>query len=224
MKHFYVFLLAIAIGPNLFSQTPFLTTWKTDNPGISKDNQVAIPTIGFGYHYTVDWGDGHVETGLTGDAIHLYKSPGIYKVAITGSFPSIYFNNAGDRQKILSVDQWGDVNWKSLTRAFRGCNNLRIGAKDAPNLKDVKDMSGMFEEAINFNQSINHWDVSNVQNMSRLFKDAILFNQPLDKWKVDQVTDMTGTFWGASSFNQKISNWNVSSVNKMSYMFWNAKA
>lgn len=224
MKHYYVFLLALVISSNLFSQTSFITTWKTDNPGISRDNQIAIPTIGFGYQYTVDWGDGDVETGLTSDAIHSYKTPGVYKISITGKFPAIYFNNAGDREKILSVDQWGGINWKSMTRAFFGCSNLKVVAKDAPNLKEVKDMSGMFEEAINFNQSINHWDVSNVQNMSRLFKDTPLFNQRLDKWKVNQVTDMTGLFWGTSSFNQKISNWNVSNVNKMSYMFWNAKA
>lgn len=224
MKRIYVFILAIAISSNLFSQTPFITTWKTNNPGISTDNQIAIPTIGFGYHYTVDWGDGHVEKGITGDAIHLYKTPGIYRVSITGSFPSIYFNNAGDKQKLLSIDQWGEINWKSMTRAFRGCSNLKLKAKDAPNLINVKDMSGMFEGATNFNQSINHWDVSHVQNMSRLFKDAIHFNQRLDKWDVRNVTDMTGFMWGALSFNQNIGNWTVSSVNKMSYMFWNAKA
>lgn len=224
MKHFYVLLMAIAISSNLFAQKPFVTTWKTDNPGISKDNQIAIPTIGFGYHYTVDWGDGHVESGITGDAIHLYKTPGTYEVAITGAFPSIYFNNAGDRQKLLSVDQWGDINWKSMTRAFRGCANLKLKAKDAPNLKEVTDMSGMFEGAIRLNEPINHWNVSNVQNLSRMFKEAALFNQKLDGWKVDQVTDMSGLFWGATSFNQRIGSWDVNNVNNMSYMFWNAKA
>ncbi len=34
----------------------FVTTWKTDNPGISENNQITIPIyIGEEYDYTVDW-------------------------------------------------------------------------------------------------------------------------------------------------------------------------
>ena len=35
---------------------PFVTTWKTDNPG-SASNQLTIPTMGSGYDYWVDWED-----------------------------------------------------------------------------------------------------------------------------------------------------------------------
>src|SRR5690606_27824054 len=33
----------------------FITTWKTDNPGTSQDNQITIPTVGTGYLYHVYW-------------------------------------------------------------------------------------------------------------------------------------------------------------------------
>jgi hypothetical protein len=41
-------------------------------------------------------------------------NPGIYQVAIRGNFPRIYFNDTGDKEKIISIDQWGDVNWTSM--------------------------------------------------------------------------------------------------------------
>jgi hypothetical protein len=45
----------------------FVTTWKTDNPGVSGSNQITIPTNGGGYNYNVDWGDGNTSTGHTGN-------------------------------------------------------------------------------------------------------------------------------------------------------------
>ncbi len=40
--------------------TGFVTRWRTDNPGISEDNQVTIPVYeGETYDYSVDWGGRH---------------------------------------------------------------------------------------------------------------------------------------------------------------------
>ena len=40
--------------------TEFITTWKTDNPGTSGNNQIIIPTYpGETYDYNVDWGGLH---------------------------------------------------------------------------------------------------------------------------------------------------------------------
>lgn len=82
----------------------FITTWKTDNPGISSFKGIQIPAIGNGYNYDVSWkNDGVWETGFTGTAFHTYGGPGTYTVAIRGNFPRIYFNNEADKLKILSV-------------------------------------------------------------------------------------------------------------------------
>ncbi|MFY0592103.1 BspA family leucine-rich repeat surface protein [Roseivirga sp.] len=222
MKQLSILIMALAINVTLAAQKPFITTWKTDNPGISRDNQIVIPTIGFGYYYEVDWGDGTKEKAVTGDAFHTYDKPGTYQVSITGEFPSIYFNSAGDSQKILSVDQWGDINWKSMTRAFKGCNFLHVWAKDAPKLKNTKDLSSMFESAILFNESIDHWSLETVEDLSYMFKDAISFNQKINSWNVSNVTDMSGLFWNATAFNQSLAKWQVSNVRNMAYMFWRA--
>ena len=47
----------------------------------------------------------------------------------------------------------------------------------------------MFDEATNFNQPLDKWDVSKVTNMSVMFYGATSFNQPLDNWDVSKVTN-----------------------------------
>ena len=201
----------------------FITVWKTDNSGTSGPNAITIPTkSGLIYNYNVDWGDGTKSTGLTTNTIHTYSTAGTYTVKITGTFPAIYFNNGGDKQKILQVKNWGSIKWTSMEVAFNGCSNLTITALDAPDLSNVTNMISMFEFCSSFNQSINHWDVSNVTNMDNLFLAATAFNQPLNNWNVSNVTSMSGMFSAATSFNQPLNSWNTSLVQNMSNMFRNA--
>ena len=200
----------------------FITTWKTDNisSGSSGATSITIPTVGSGYNYDVSWkNDGNWETGFTGNATHDYGTAGTYTVAIRGSFPSIFFNNAGDQKKILSIDQWGDNAWSSMYHAFSGCNNLIGNATDTPNLFNVTDMSGMFSRAHVFNQYIGDWNVSNVTNMSNMFSFAYVFNQNIGNWDVSSVTSMRSMFSYAYDFNQAIGNWDVGNVIDMSRMF-----
>ena len=67
---------------------PFITKWKTTTNGES----ITIPTLGIGYDYTVDWGDGMKSTGETAFTTHTYAKAGTYTVKISGDFPRIYFN------------------------------------------------------------------------------------------------------------------------------------
>ncbi len=198
----------------------FVTTWKTDNPGASNATSITIPTTGGGYNYDVDWDNDGIfdQFGITGNVTHDFGTAGTYTIRIRGQFPRIYFNNAGDKQKILSVDQWGTITWTSMARAFYGCSNLHINATDAPDLSMVTDMSYMFYGCISFNENINHWNVSNVTNMEATFSFTPNFNQPLDNWDTGNVIYMNGLFF-RSSFNQNINSWNVSNVVNMAGMF-----
>ena len=81
----------------------------------------------------------------------------------------------------------------------------------------------MFNSAINFNQDISNWNVSNVKETICMFNSAINFNQDISNWNVSNITSMAGMFSNAQSFNQDISNWNVSNVKNMSNMFSNAE-
>ncbi|MCB9345675.1 MAG: BspA family leucine-rich repeat surface protein, partial [Lewinellaceae bacterium] len=165
MKHIrLIALLTTLLTANLaLAQSPddFVTTWKTDNPGDSNSSSIVIPTIGGGYNYDVDWGDGNVSFGLSGDATHDYGVAGTYTVRIRGAFPRIYFNSGGDRLKLLSVDQWGTIAWTSMEYAFTACTNLQINATDVPDLSGVTSMYGMFRSCENLNSgNFNSWDVS----------------------------------------------------------------
>ncbi|MFZ1702943.1 MAG: BspA family leucine-rich repeat surface protein [Saprospiraceae bacterium] len=200
-------------------QTEFITTWQTTTASES----ITIPTFsGETYLYDVDWGDGNVTTGHTGDATHIYVAAGTYSVEITGTFPRIFFINGVDKDKILSIDQWGTGQWTSMEGAFTGCSNLIENASDAPNLSITTNMVSIFKDATAFTGDLSNWDVSNVINMSNMFQGATVFNEDLSSWDVSDATYMINMFRDAASFNGDVSNWDVSNVTQMNSMFQGA--
>ena len=210
----------------------FITTWDTRGNGFSADNQIMIDTIGDGYNYTVKWGDGKSDTNVTSDKMHTYDNPGIYQVEITGHFPRFYLaevtEQAGtvsqkvefhsDNHKLLTVKQWGNVKWASMSSMFTDAVNLKIEATDTPNISAVTDFSKMLSGTADIEYDITGWDVSNITNMSEMFAYS-QFNQDISSWKVNKVVSMQGMFAGATKFNQNIGDWDVSNVADMSYMF-----
>lgn len=205
----------------------FITTWKTDNAGVSATNQIRIPTQGFGFNYDIYWeevgnaiNNGTEPLGQTGDYIVTFPSVGTYRVEISGDFPNIRFNNGGDKDKILTIEQWGDVVWNTMDGAFSGCSNLTIPASDAPDLSSVSSMYRMFYFATSINDEINHWDVSNITDMNTMFASATSFNKDLDNWDVGNVTTMNQMFLQATAFNGDVSTWDVSKVTTTLRMFY----
>lgn len=79
----------------------------------------------------------------------------------------------------------------------------------------VTDMSDLFKNKTNFNQTLEHWDVSNVTDMSGMFENATSFNIPTDDSDVDLMSEL-------SSSNLLLSEWDVSNVTNMDFMFKNA--
>lgn len=224
----FTFLITLSLPSK--AQAPFVTTWKTDNTGVSANNQIIIPTEGTGYNYEVNWVSttdpslSGTLTGQTGDVTITFPSAGTYKVSISSNFPQIYFNNGGDKSKILSVEQWGEIEWRSMENAFFGAEHLLVNASDAPNLSEATSMFRMFEGASSLNSDLNHWDVSNIENMGALFKNASAFNGSINNWDVANVWNMGSMFQSASAFNGNLGSWDVSSVNNMSIMFGGATA
>ena len=171
-------------------------------------------------------GDGDYEhKGLTGSAECRYPiRSGNHRIAMRGEIPSLRLCKQTHKNSlaVVSVDSWGDIEWKSMRAFALNCSELESIPTDAPNLSHVTDMRRMFKNAAKFNQPMNHWDVSHVTNMSGLFSHAESFNQPLDHWDVSHVTNMSAMFIGASHFNQPLENWNVASVTDMQLMFADA--
>ncbi len=204
----------------------FITTWAATGGSVT----IPVRTPTYTYNYTVTWSNltnpGTLEgtqSNIT-DAFTItpLEDGSIYQIEISGTYPSIYFNNTGDKDKILSVEQWGTNLWASMQEAFYGCTNLVINAADAPDLTGVISLRQTFRGCTSFNQSIESWDVSNVVEFFRMFQDASSFNQPLNGWNIASANDVSHMFLGASAFNQPLDNWNTTGVTQIKVMFQNA--
>ena len=242
----------------LCEEAYFITTWKTDNPGVSNSTSIIIPTsTAASPSYQVDWnGDGDFDDSdenitYTDSATHDYAVAGTYTVKIKGTFPKILFAGNGDKDKILSIEQWGNNAWTDMTLAFKGATNLVNNASDTPDLSQatkltsifdgatsigantetanwnwstsqITGMASMFANASSFNKNISSWDTSNVSNLSAAFNNASSFNQDIGSWQTSNVTTMSHTFNGASSFNGDIGSWDTGSVTNMFTMFFAA--
>ena len=98
----------------------------------------------------------------------------------------------------------------------------------------VNNMGEMFKDAVNFNQDIGSWDVSNVQTFSHMFRNATSFNQDIGSWDLGDTGSISGCcqslkeieamFFGASSFNQDIGSWDVSNVRQFNSVFHGASS
>jgi surface protein len=184
----------------------------------------------FEYDYTIDWGDGTVESLTIQNPSHEYAEEDTYLVAITGVFPAIKmwtFNDGLDdsRNSLIDVTQWGTQQWQSMESSFASCKNLEnFSATDKPDLSQVTSMYLTFASASKFNGAIGHWNTSNITDMRNTFVFATAFNQDISGWDVTKVTSMAFMFNGATSFNQDIGGWVTSSLVNLTSTFKSAES
>lgn len=233
MRSLLLILASLLIFPNIALPAPslspddFVTTWKTD-PG---STSITIPILRTGFDLCVDldWNndgvfDNFCLNGTTKPVTHDYGVAGTYTVRIGGFYDTIRFDGSGDRFKIISVDQWGTKQWKTMQAAFRGASNLEVLATDTPGFSDVTDMSYMFYGCSVANPDTSNWDTSAVTNMSFMFLNARAADPDTSNWDTSAVTDMSGMFYWASSANPDTSNWDTSAVTSMYDMFFYARS
>ena len=201
--------------------SPFLSTWRV--PANSKT--ITLPLVsGYNYNFTVDWGDGSPISEITAhddaDKTHTYATAADYNLVIDGLLEAWSFNDTGDKDKILSVEDFGDLGYKNLSGAFHGCSNL--AAFEGGITSDVTDMSSMFEGATSANPDVSNWNVSSVTDMRAMFSGVTNANPDVSDWDVSAVTDMSFMFYQATSADPDVSDWDVSAVTDMSFMFYQA--
>lgn len=218
---------------------PLQFTYKITKPGavvpiVVKANDHILPV------YEVDCdGDGIYEQRNLHFATYCkYDKPGTYHIRLRGIIPAIkhncqpseYLNEPKKKNfwskidlnhgyELLSLDQWGDIEYHSLHAFFFNCEQARIKAKDTPNFTHLHDTSEMFRGTLSFNDPVNHWDMSHVVNAIGMFQEATAFNQPVDRWDVSHVVYMQNMFKEAVRFNQTVNTWDTSSVVNMTQMF-----
>ena len=204
--------------PIVEESTPFRSTWRVP----VSDKTITLPlVVVYNYNFTVDWGDGSPISEITAhndpDRKHTYARAGDYNLVIEGLLEAWSFNNAGDKDKILSVEDFGDLGYKSLSGAFQGCTNL--GTFKGGVTSNVTNMGLMFSGATSANPDVRNWDVSNVTNMGSMFSGATRANPDVRDWDVSNVTDMNAMFSHATSANPDVRDWDVSNVTSMGGMF-----
>ena len=202
--------------------SPFLSTWRV--PANSKT--ITLPLVDdamYTYNFTVNWGDGNLSEITAyddADKTHTYATAADYNLVIDGLLEAWSFNDTGDKDKILSVEDFGDLGYKNLFGAFQGCANL--AAFEGGITSDVTNMRSMFHDATNATPSLSNWNVSKVTNMTDMFNGATSANPNVSGWNVSKVTYMNGMFLGATNATPSLSNWNVSKVTNMASMFASA--
>ena len=123
-------------GPSVGGGTPpadpaLILKYTTTTPSES----IEIKGTGTGYNYDVDWGDSSSDSAVTTNTkTHTYSAAGTYTVKITGAFPKPYFGTmaSADRDKIVELSNWGDIQYLSLYQAFKDCSNMQYTATDYP--------------------------------------------------------------------------------------------
>jgi len=199
-----------------FIGNAFEMTIDTTKAG-SANNTFILPTDNVSvYDYYIDWGKGGVEhiTANTSQT-HVYTSSGTYQIKIIGTFPRIYFNNTGDKRKLMSIDNWGDIEWGSFEGAFRGCSNMDCTATDSPNTSNVTTFSVAFASCSSLTAlDVSGWDTSSVTSFEGAFYGCTsLISLDMSNWDVSSVETFYDTFMNCSSLvNLNTSGWDTSSV------------
>ncbi len=91
---------------------------------------ITLPLMnGETYDFMVNWGDGssvgHVTAWDDAAASHTYADDAIYKIVIVGAMPqwNCFTNGLAFQPNILSVDDWGPIQWDSLGAFMYHCSN-----------------------------------------------------------------------------------------------------
>lgn len=202
----------------------YVFTIDTTNTGAGSSNsdQFQLPTLAAtGVPFTVYWGDGssdEITTWNQAETLHTYASEGVYTVYIVGDFINLAFQDAGDKLKHITVEQWGNFKFSNGNPTpFFGCSNFTdINATDNPAVpgntlfRAFRDCSSLSNWG-----TLGTWDVSNVTNGGEIFRDADLFNEDLSNWDFSGFTSLSSTFRG-TAFNRAVNSWDISSVTNLS--------
>lgn len=207
-----------------FSQA-FVTTWNTGS-----DTFFTVPFPNASAVWEEIANTAHRDT-----VPHIYNnykvnvgSPGLYRLYVSQNpLVPIPFNKftfgqlaPSEANKLITVEQWGNIHWFTMQNAFQGCGELISVPSIAPDLSIVTDCSNMFDSCSKFNSNISNWNTSNIIKMDNMFARCSSFNQPLNTWNMGNVTSLVSMFYGCSSFNQPLNNWNTSNIVFMGELFY----
>jgi hypothetical protein len=167
--------------------------------------------------YIIDWGDSYTQNITSNTSTtHNYNTGGIYiiTISINSGIKNWAFYNSVDKQKLISVNNWGTCP-VSLQLTFSGLLNFQISALDLPNVL-YGDNSGTFKDCTNFNSSLENFPF--VGRCDRVLYNCINFNNNLNV-NTTSCYSMVLAFFNIDSFNNPIS-FDSSLVQNMNSLFY----
>jgi len=189
-----------------------------------------IPTKrGYSYDAVVLWGDGESSNLIswgTGNT-HIFASSSTWQITIYGKVGAWSFNNAGDKDKLISVDAAGDCEFDYLENAFFGCSNLKtlsvagLVSNRITSLQNFANECRLLESV-----DVAEWDTRNVISFSYTFRDcnmlAILDVSKLDTSSTISVYGMIVRCYLLTEIDT--SNWDTSNISSCGYMCYYSNA
>ena len=206
---------------------PFTATYQIDD--ISEPLTLPVTK-----DYEVDWGDGVITT--TGNS-HAYATSGVYTVKMFGVVDDFRFNNSGDKDKILTVENWGgfvgllsglfsgctllgDVSPTSgvtisYGSAFRDCDSINVDLTDTIWIGNPAN-SCFFRCDGNFT-GLNTFlpNGNGVNGLNATFNSAN-FNEDVSSFDTSTIIDFRNIFALNNVFNQDVSSWDYSKAGGVS--------
>ena len=181
---------------NVLQQQPFkpmIIVVDTTKAG-SASNTFVLPIIKAASETVkIYWGDGTNSVGVNGDNTHVYAASGVYTVKIESKiFGGVFFNNKGDRLKLIAINSAGMGIVSNTTKMYYGCANL---------------LSANIYNAILLNA-----DASYIFHSCTALTSVPLFN-------LAHATNATGMFYLCSSITT-VPLLNLSNVTNTSSMFF----
>ena len=193
----------------------FVSLWDTRNTstGSSSSSTITLPlSVNGVYDFLINWGDGSpIEAITTNTATHTYSSEGIYEIITVGTLKGFSFNGSGDRNKLLSISNWGQIRVAYLTvLQFQSCENLtEITAPDYPIFDHGESIEFMFRFCSNLVNitSFNSWDFSKITSLTG-FLQGTSINQDVSAWDLSNNERLISTL-RSTNFDQDLSAWNI---------------
>jgi surface protein len=208
------------------SKDSFITTWTTT----STPQTITVPTTGTGYNGTIEWFDDTgtlvvSDTFSDGDMSGLAQelpTIGTYECRISGTFPRILCDGAGDQLFITTVENLGAVGWTSFYSAFRHCENMTSVKSGYCDTGVVTSFRNAFAHCYNLiDADLGTLGVEGAESLRSMFyNDALLVRLECSDWDTSNVWEFPTFVLGCIALIEvDVSSWDVSNGLSISWMF-----
>nr|WP_307937745.1 BspA family leucine-rich repeat surface protein [Mycoplasmopsis bovis] len=112
------------------------------------------------------------------------------------------------------ISGWNTDSAETMQEMFTGATHILIKTYQIEIHLMLLIWHRCFEDATNFNQDLNSWNVEKVTSMQNMFSETKKFNSDLDKWQPKSIKSVFGMF-ANSMFNKSLKSWESHLPNKI---------